>query len=630
MEKYMINKKENYKFQSESKQLLDLMINSLYSNKEIFFRELISNAADAIEKLHFLSISNSKLYENDSKTKIQITISKTNKSITISDNGIGMTKQEVIENLGTIAKSGTKNFLKSINKIAEKENNQLIGKFGVGFYSSFIVSKKVIIRTRTANVSPKNGTIWESEGKGEFTVNNCIKKNRGTSVTLYLKENEINFLENQKIKNIINKYTDHISIPIEIQKYDKKNKIYSWEKINTAKSLWTLKKSEISDEDYKNFYKEITNDIHEPLSWIHNHVEGKLEYINLLYIPSKAPWDIWNKENKNGLKLYVKKIFIMEEIKQFLPNYLRFVKGIIDTNDLPLNVSREILQDNKIIKILKKSITKKILKNLQNLEKNDPEKYITFWNEFGSVFKEGPAEDLENKEIISSLLKFSSISTKNNNKKISLQNYLNNMIEQQEKIFYITADSYDSAYDNPHLELFKKKGIDVLILTDRIDEWMMNYLTEFQGKKFQSVSISDSSINKLTEENKKNNININDNDSLKFVKKIKEILGKKVKDVRLTYRLTETPSIVLTESNEMSTQMQKLFLAAGQNVNPIKYILEINPNHKLIKKIKSIKDNKLFKNWVELLLEQALLAERGNLENPNNFIKLMNNLYLTN
>ncbi|XRY30927.1 MAG: molecular chaperone HtpG [Buchnera aphidicola (Tetraneura akinire)] len=625
-----MNKKENYKFQSESKQLLDLMINSLYSNKEIFFRELISNAADAIEKLHFLSISNSKLYENDSKTKIQITVSKTNKSITISDNGIGMTKQEVIENLGTIAKSGTKNFLKSINKIAEKENNQLIGKFGVGFYSSFIVSKKVIIRTRTANVSPKNGTIWESEGKGEFTVNNCIKKNRGTSVTLYLKENEINFLENQKIKNIINKYTDHISIPIEIQKYDKKNKIYSWEKINTAKSLWTLKKSEISDEDYKNFYKEITNDIHEPISWIHNHVEGKLEYINLLYIPSKAPWDIWNKENKNGLKLYVKKIFIMEEIKQFLPNYLRFVKGIIDTNDLPLNVSREILQDNKIIKILKKSITKKILKNLQNLEKNDPEKYITFWNEFGSVFKEGPAEDLENKEIISSLLKFSSISTKNNNKKISLQNYLNNMIEQQEKIFYITADSYDSAYDNPHLELFKKKGIDVLILTDRIDEWMMNYLTEFQGKKFQSVSISDSSINKLTEENKKNDININDNDSLKFVKKIKEILGKKVKDVRLTYRLTETPSIVLTESNEMSTQMQKLFLAAGQNVNPIKYILEINPNHKLIKKIKSIKDNKLFKNWVELLLEQALLAERGNLENPNNFIKLMNNLYLTN
>lgn len=626
----MINKKENYKFQSESKQLLNLMINSLYSNKEIFFRELISNAADAIEKLHFLSISNSKLYENDSKTKIQITVSKTNKSITISDNGIGMTKQEVIENLGTIAKSGTKNFLKSINKIAEKENNQLIGKFGVGFYSSFIVSKKVIIRTRKANISTKNGVIWESEGKGEFTVNDCIKKNRGTSVTLYLKENETSFLESQKIKNIINKYTDHISIPIEIQKYDKKNKIYSWKKINTATSLWTLKKSEISDEDYKNFYKEITNDIHEPISWIHNRVEGKLEYINLLYIPSKAPWDIWNKENKSGLKLYVKKIFIMEEIKQFLPNYLRFVKGIIDTNDLPLNVSREILQENKIIKILKKSITKKILKNLQNLEKTNPEKYITFWNEFGSVFKEGPAEDTENKEIISNLLKFSSISTKNNNKKISLQNYLNNMIEQQEKIFYITADSYDSAYDNPHLELFKKKGIDVLILTDRIDEWMMNYLTEFQGKKFQSVSISDSSINKLTEENKKDNININDNDSLKFIKKIKEILGTKVKDVRLTYRLTETPSIVLTESNEMSTQMQKLFLAAGQNVNPIKYILEINPNHKLIKKIKSIKDDKLFKNWVELLLEQALLAERGNLENPNNFIKLMNNLYLTN
>ncbi|CAL4043603.1 Chaperone protein HtpG [Buchnera aphidicola (Tetraneura ulmi)] len=625
----MKNKKKNYKFLSESKQLLDIMINSLYSNKDIFFRELISNSADAIEKLHFLSISNAKIYENDSKTKIQITTSKINKSITISDNGIGMTEKEVIENLGTIAKSGTKSFLKSIKKISE-ENNKLIGKFGVGFYSSFIVAKKVLVRTRTANVPFNEGIMWESEGKGEFTVNNCTKKNRGTSITLYLKEKELDFLENQKIKKIVNKYTDHISIPIEIQNYDKKSKTYSWKKINTAKSLWTLKKSEISDKDYKKFYKKLTNDIHEPILWIHNHVEGKLEYINLLYIPSKAPWDIWNKENKSGLKLYIKKVFIMEEIKQFLPNYLRFVKGIIDTHDLPLNISREILQENKIIKKLKKSITKRILKNLQNLEKKNPKKYLEFWNEFGSVFKEGPAEDIENKEIISSLLRFSSISTKKNNNKISLINYIDNMLEKQEKIFYITSDSYDSAYDNPHLELFKKKGIDVLILTDRIDEWMMNYLTEFKNKKFQSVSINDSSINRLTEENEKNKKNINNNDCLQFIKKIKKILGEKVKDVRLTYRLTETPAIVLTDSNEMSTQMEKLFLAAGQNVNPIKYILAINPNHKLIEKIKSIKDEKLFKNWIDLLLEQTLLAERGSLENPSNFIKLMNNLYLTN
>ncbi|CAL4324954.1 Chaperone protein HtpG [Buchnera aphidicola (Eriosoma lanigerum)] len=621
-------KKTTYSFQSESKQLLHLMIHSLYSNKDIFLRELISNASDAIEKLNFQSISHPNLYEKDAKTKIQISINEKEKTIIISDNGIGMTNQEVIDNLGTIAKSGTKLFLESIEKI-EKNNNQFVGKFGVGFYSAFIVSKKVSVSTRYAGMPIDQSTLWESLGEGEFSVSTIKKETRGTEICLYLKPEEEEFLQIWKIKSIISKYTDHINVPIEIQTFDEKNKVYTWEQINKATAIWTINKSNINNQQYKDFYKQITNEENEPLIWSHNQVEGKLEYISLLYIPMKSTWDLWNKENKNGLKLYIKKIYIMDNAEQFLPNYLRFVKGIIDSNDLPLNISRETLQENKISQQLKKSLTKKILQTLTKLANEDNEKYKIFWKEFGLVFKEGPAEDHENKNIILNLLRFSAISTESQEQTLSLQNYIQNMLPEQEKIYYITSDSYNSAYTSPHLELFKKKKIDVLLLSDRIDEWMMNYITEFQGKKFQSVSTTDSSINKLTEDNN-NAINKKEKETeiLLFIEKIKSILGDQVKDVKLTYKLTNTPAIVVTDANAMTTQMAKLFLAAGQSVNPIKYIFEINPNHKFINKIMNIKNENEIKDWIFLLFEEALLAEKGTLENPNQFINLVNKLLL--
>ncbi|CAL4324889.1 Chaperone protein HtpG [Buchnera aphidicola (Eriosoma grossulariae)] len=622
-----INKKTTYNFQSESKQLLNLMIHSLYSNKEIFIRELISNAADSIEKLNFYSISQPNLFENDPNNKIQISIKEKEKMLIISDNGIGMKYQEVIDNLGTIAKSGTKIFLESIEKITKKDN-KLIGKFGVGFYSVFIVSKKVSVSTRYAGMPIDQAVLWESSGEGEFTVSLIKKETRGTEIKLYLKPEEEDFLQSWKIKNIINKYTDHISIPIEIESFDPKSKIYSWEKINKASALWTIKKNNINEQQYKDFYKQITNEDNEPLTWSHNQVEGKIEYISLIYIPSKSTWDLWNKENKHGLKLYIKRIYIMDNAEQFLPNYLRFIKGIIDSNDLPLNISREILQENKISQKLKTSITKKILLMLEKLSNQDNEKYKIFWKEFGLVFKEGPAEDQENKEMILNLLRFTSIKLNHKEQTLSLKDYVKNMLPEQEKIYFITADNYDSAYSSPHLELFKQKNIDVLLLSDRIDEWMMNYITEFQGKKFQSVSTTDNSIDKLTNKNSIENKD-NKNEILLFIKKIKTILGNQIKDVRLTYRLTNTPAIVVTDANAMTTQMAKLFLAAGQTVNPIQYILEINPDHKFIQKIINIKDDTI-KDWIQLLLEQALLAEKGTLENPNKFISLMNNLFLNN
>lgn len=619
-------KKEVHNFQSEVKQLLHLMIHSLYSNKEIFLRELISNASDAIDKLRFASISSPDLYENDSNTKIQISVNKAQKTLIISDNGIGMTRQETIDNLGTIARSGTKSFLKSLEQQKNKKNN-LIGEFGVGFYSSFIVSDKVSVRTRFAGTKSNEGTLWESLGEGQYNIANVTKKTRGTEITLFLKKEEEDFLETWRIKNIINKYSDHITVPVNIQSYDEKNKTYFWEQINKAQALWTLNKNSITDEQYQDFYKHLTNDQNNPLMWSHNHVEGNQEYISLLYVPEKAGWDIWNRENKNGLKLYVKRVYIMENSQEFLPNYLRFIRGLIDSNDLPLNVSREILQDNLITENLKKALTKRSLNMLEKLSKNSSEKYQTFWNQFGLVLKEGPAEDHQNLSKIANLLRFSSIKSNSAQQKLSLKEYIANMDSKQEKIYYITADSYTSAKDSPHLELFNKKDIDVLLLSDRIDEWMMNYLIEFEGKKFQSISKEDVSLNNLTKEKiKKNEVSI---EIIEFLKKVKNILGKKVKDVRLTHRLTETPCVLLSDSNEMTTQMAKLFSAAGQPVPELKYIFEINPDHILIKKICLIKDEKQFSEWIKLLLDQAFLAEKGNLDNPHKFISRMNKLLLT-
>ncbi|AHG59914.1 molecular chaperone HtpG [Buchnera aphidicola] len=619
-------KKEVYNFQSEVKQLLHLMIHSLYSNKEIFLRELISNASDAIDKLRFESLSLPELYENDSDMKIQISINKAQRTLIISDNGIGMTRQETIENLGTIAKSGTKSFLQSLENKQNKKN-ELIGEFGVGFYSSFIVSEQVSVRTRFAGTKTNEGTLWESSGEGKYNITNISKKTKGTEITLFLKKEEEEFLEIWRIKNIISKYSDHITVPVYIQNYDDKNKTYFWEQINKAKALWTMSQSSITDDEYKDFYKHLTNDQNNPLVWSHNRVEGNQEYISLLFIPEKAAWDIWNRDNKHGLKLYVKRVYIMDNYQEFLPSYLRFIRGLIDSNDLPLNVSREILQNNSITENLKKALIKRSLNMLEKLSKNSKEKYQIFWNQFGLIFKEGPAEDHDNLARIANLLRFASIKNNSAEQKISLKEYVDSMNSQQEKIYYITADSYEAAKNSPHLELFKKNNIDVLLLSDRIDEWMMNYLTDFDGKKFQSISKEDLSLNKLTQDKKIKNDELS-TEMIDFLKKVKKILGDKVKDVRLTNRLTETPCVLLSDSNEMTTQMAKLFSAAGQSVPELKYIFEINPEHMLIKKVSLIHDEKKLNEWINLLLDQALLAEKGNLENPHKFISRMNKLLI--
>ncbi|HMI76776.1 MAG TPA: molecular chaperone HtpG [Buchnera sp. (in: enterobacteria)] len=620
------NKKEIFTFKSEVKQLLHLMIHALYSNKEIFLRELISNASDAIDKLRFQSISKPELYNNNTDMWIKIDIDKNNKTLSISDNGIGMNRQEIIDNLGTIAKSGTKSFLESLKN---KDNHQLIGQFGVGFYSSFIVAEKVLVRTRAADMENNKGIQWESSGKGEYTINEIEKKEQGTEIILFLKKEEQDFLEEWKIRNIVKKYSDHITVPVKILTYDEQKKIHSWQQINKANALWNLNKNEISKTEYQNFYKYITHDSQNPLIWSHNHVEGAHEYTSLLYVPEKAAWDLWNRENKHGLKLYVKHVYIMDDAEQFLPNYLRFIRGIIDSNDLPLNISREILQDNKIIHNLRQALTKRVLQILEKLETTNVEKYQSFWNQFGLVIKEGLAEDSINYNRIANLLRFSALSTNSPIQTLSLKEYVKNMDTKQEKIYFITADSYISASSSPHLELFKQKGIDVLLLSDRIDEWMMNYLTEFQGKKLQSISKNDESLNHLINKTPLKDNKIEEKITL-FIDKIKTILKDQIKDVRLTYRLIDTPSIVLTDSNEMTTQMSKLFSAAGQKVPPIKYIFEINPEHKLIKKIINIKDDKNIQEWIYLLFEQALLTERGSLENTNQFINRINTLLIKN
>ncbi|MCK9781151.1 molecular chaperone HtpG [Proteus vulgaris] len=612
-------------FQSEVKQLLQLMIHSLYSNKEIFLRELISNASDAADKLRFRALSDAALYENNGELHVRISTDKEARTLTISDNGIGMTRDEVIDNLGTIAKSGTKSFLESIGQDQAKDS-QLIGQFGVGFYSAFIVADKVTVRTRAAGESADKGVFWESEGEGDYTVADIEKAERGTEITLHLREGEDEYLDDWRLRSIISKYSDHISLPVEIETKNEEDGTVTWEKINKAQALWTRNKAEVSDEEYKEFYKHISHDFADPLSWAHNRVEGKQEYTSLLYVPSKAPWDLWNREQRHGLKLYVQRVFIMDEAEQFMPNYLRFIRGLVDSNDLPLNVSREILQDSSVTRNLRSALTKRALQMLQKLAENKPEEYQSFWKEFGLVLKEGPAEDSSNIETIAKLLRFASTHNDSDAQTVSLEDYVSRMVEGQEKIYYITADSYAAAKNSPHLELFRKKGIEVLLLSDRIDEWMMNYLTEFDGKSFQSVSKADESLDKLADEEKLAEQEETDKQLAPFVERIKTLLGDKVKDVKLTHRLTDTPAIVTTSADEMTTQMAKLFAAAGQQVPEVKYNFELNPNHPLVKKTAELTDDALFADWVNLLLDQALFAERGSLEDPNQFIRLVNQL----
>ncbi len=611
-------------FQSEVKQLLHLMIHSLYSNKEIFLRELISNASDAADKLRFRALSDASLYEGDGDLRVRLSVDKDNRTITLSDNGIGMRREEVIENLGTIAKSGTKAFLESLGSDQAKDS-QLIGQFGVGFYSAFIVADKVTVRTRAAGAAADEGVFWESAGEGEYTLADITKEDRGTEITLHLREGEDEFLDAWRVRSIIGKYSDHIALPVEIESKDEENDTTSWEKINKAQALWTRNKSDISDEEYTEFYKHIAHDFSEPAIWSHNRVEGKQEYTSLLYVPSRAPFDMWNRDHKHGLKLYVQRVFIMDDAEQFMPNYLRFVRGLIDSNDLPLNVSREILQDSRVTQSLRGALTKRALQMLEKLAKDDSDKYQTFWKEFGLVLKEGPAEDQANQQTIAKLLRFATTQSEGSAQTISLEDYVSRMVEGQEKIYYITADSYAAAKSSPHLELFRKKGIEVLLLSDRIDEWMMSYLTEFDGKAFQSVSKADESLSKLadeeTEEQKEAEKALEP-----FVERVKTLLGERVKEVRLTHRLTDTPAIVTTDANEMTTQMAKLFAAAGQDVPEVKYIFEINPDHQLVKRVADTHDETRFAEWVELLLDQALLAERGTLDDPNQFIRRMNQL----
>ncbi len=626
----MSTNQETRGFQSEVKQLLQLMIHSLYSNKEIFLRELISNASDAADKLRFKALSAPELYEGDGDLKVRISADADKGTLTISDNGIGMTREQAIEHLGTIAKSGTKEFLSALGAEQAKDS-QLIGQFGVGFYSAFIVADKVTVKTRAAGESADKGVLWESAGEGEFTVADIEKKDRGTEITLHLREDEKEFLNEWRLREIIGKYSDHIGLPVEIltKEYDDEGKEtgVKWEKINKAQALWTRSKSEISDDEYKEFYKHLSHDFADPMLWAHNKVEGKQEYTSLLYLPAKAPWDLFNREQKHGLKLYVQRVFIMDDAEQFMPNYLRFIKGLIDSNDLPLNVSREILQDNKVTATLRKALTKRVLGMLEKLAKDeDKSKYQQFWQEFGLVLKEGPAEDPANKEEIAKLLRFASTHNDSSEQTVSLTDYVARMKEGQKAIYYITADSYTAAKNSPHLEIFNKKGIEVLLLSDRIDEWMLSYLTEFDGKPLQTITKSDLDLGDLADKEEESKQKEEEQTFASFIERVKKLLGERVKDVRLTHRLSETPAIVSTDNDQMTTQMAKLFAAAGQKMPEVKYTFELNPEHHLVKKVADIADEQQFAEWIELLLDQAMLAERGTLDNPTAFIKRINHL----
>ena len=638
-------KKEVHGFQTEVKQLLQLMINSLYSNKEIFLRELVSNAADAIDKLRFKALSSPDLYEGDAQLRIRVSADKENNTVTISDNGIGMTKDEIIEHLGTIAKSGTAEFFSKLSG-DQANDSQLIGQFGVGFYSAFIVADKVTVRSRAAGVPANEAVEWSSAGEGEFTVETIEKANRGTDIILHLKEDEKEFADDWRLRSIVTKYSDHISVPVEMLTPEvpaveesegpdgekipaQPAKPAEWKAVNKAEALWTREKAEITDEEYKEFYKHISHDFTDPLIWAHNKVEGKTEYTSLLYIPSKAPFDLWNRERQHGLKLYVQRVFIMDDAEQFMPTYLRFVKGLLDSNDLPLNVSREILQDNKITQAMRKGCTKRVLTMLERLGKNDKEKYQTFWNEFGQVLKEGPAEDFANKEQVAKLLRFASTHEDVATQNVSLTDYVERMKEGQDKIYYVVADSFEAAKNSPHLEVFRKKGIEVLLMSDRIDEWLVSHLTEFDGKPLQSVTRGGLDLGDLDDEESKAAKEKLEKELSPVLERLKETLGDKVKEVRLSQRLTDSPACIVTDEHDMSSQMIKLMQSVGQEAPESKPIFEINGEHSLIKHIIDEQDEAQFKQWAEVLFEQALLAERGSLKDPASFVSRLNKLMLS-
>ncbi len=632
---------EKLHFQAEVTQLLDIVVHSLYSNKEIFLRELISNASDAADKLRFEALADPALYETDAELAIRISFDEKARTITISDNGIGMRRDEVVDNLGTIAKSGTREFLARLTG-DQKKDAHLVGQFGVGFYSSFIVADKVTVNTRRAGLTKEHGVSWESAGKGDYTIANIEKLTRGTDIILHIKEGEDEFLNDWRLRNIVTKYSDHINLPILMKKMvtvDEKEtapKAVEWEAANRATALWTLPKNSITEEQYKEHYKHIAHDFEDPLLWAHNQVEGgNLDYISLLYIPSKAPFDLWQHQHQRGLKLYVQRVFIMDKVEQFMPNYLRFVRGIVDTNALPLNISREILQDNATMTKLRSALVKRVLDMLDKLAKDDPEKYAVFWGQFGNALKEGPAEDFANRERIAKLLRFASTHLDSSAQTVSLEAYAGRMKPGQKKIYYMTAETFNAAKASPHLEIFRKNNIEVLLLSDRIDEWVVGHLSEFDGKPLQSVAKGDVNLDELVgeedkavkEEHKKQEEQIKEEFG-DIIKRVKEVLGEQVKEARISHRLTSSPACLVADENDMGMQLQRLLKAAGQEIGDIKPIFELNPTHPLVSLLRDEKNTERFKEWTQILFDQALLAEGGQLKEPGLFVQRMNKLLL--
>jgi len=622
-------------FQAEVKQLLHLMIHSLYSNREIFLRELVSNASDACDKLRFEALENGGLFENDAELKIRVAFDKAARTLTVSDNGIGMSRDEVVTNLGTIAKSGTKEFFGKLTG-DQKKDAHLIGQFGVGFYSAFIVADKVTVRTRRAGLSAADGVKWEcsmtGDSAGEYTVEPIDKADRGTEITLHLREDQDDLLSSWKLKSIIQKYSDHILQPIVMKKeqWDEEKKAQvvtdEDETVNKANALWARAKSDITDEEYTEFYKHVGHDYEEPLAWTHSKVEGRHEYTQLLYVPGHAPFDMWDRQARHGVKLYVRRVFIMDDAEKLMPVYLRFVRGVVDSNDLPLNVSREILQESKDIDALRAGCTKKVLGMLEDLAENQKEKYATFWKEFGQVLKEGVGEDFANKEKIAGLLRFASTFADTADETVSLADYIGRMKEGQDKIYYVTADSFNAAKNSPHLEIFRKKGIEVLLLSNRVDEWVVGNLTEFDGKQLASVAKGGLDLGALEDEAEKAAVEKETGELKDLLDKMKASLEGKVKEVRVTHRLTDSPACLVADEHDMGMNLARLMKAAGQNMPISKPILEINPAHPVVLRLKY--EDKQFDDWAAVLFDQALLAEGGTLDDPASFVKRINQLML--
>ena len=631
----MTMQKETLGFQAEVKQLLQLMIHSLYSNKEIFLRELISNASDAADKLRFEAINHADWYESDPELKIQISFNKEARTVTIADNGIGMSRDEVIANLGTIARSGTKEFFSKLSGDDQKDA-ALIGQFGVGFYSAFIVADNIVVQTRRAGLTASEGVRWESQGAGEFTIETINRPERGTSITLHLREEEDDLLSSWKLKSIIRKYSDHISLPIQMQKEEwdegKKEQVQKdeFENINQATALWARPKSELTEEQYKEFYKHISHDFQDPLTYSHNRVEGRSEFTQLLFIPKKAGFDLWDRNKRNGIKLYVKRVFIMDDAEQLMPTYLRFVSGVIDSADLPLNVSREILQESRDVKAIRESSTKRVLGMLEDLANSEDaskkQQYAEFWQEFGQVLKEGIGEDSGNQERIAKLARFASTHSDSAEQTVSLADYVSRMKEGQDKIYYVTGDSYTAAKNSPHLEIFRKKGVEVLLLSDRVDEWMLSFFPEFEGKSLVSVAKGGLDLGALADEAEKKEQKETEEQYKDLIERMKKTLDSKVKDVRITFRLTDSPACLVADEHELSGNLLRMLKAAGQQAPDTKPILEINPQHPLVLKLKY--EDKQFDDWATILFDQALLAEGGQLQDPAAFVKRINQMLL--